>query len=203
MVIKAQAGDHGAFGAVWSAAMPALRGYTNALTSFKSSAMVDPDDLLQQVATESWTRMRLFKAGDNPYESALAWFRTQIRHRLIDTIRELKPVVSLDAPVASGVPGFAQQIADISPSAGTEKVREETLNALKSALAQLSAEQLEIIELEAELKLTRAEIASLLGCTEDVLTHRKRSAIKKLQQLMGSQSQHAVKGLTSHPRHRY
>ncbi|MFH2000993.1 MAG: sigma-70 family RNA polymerase sigma factor [Planctomycetota bacterium] len=122
-------------------------------------------------------------------QSTFRYFLFQIaRNMWIDLYRKRKVrprELSLEAPTqrnGSSV-DFDAAHPDCKPQDGL--IRNEQIEALNRAVAQLPEKQREVVALSFEGKLKYAEIAEILGVPEGTIKSRMHAAVKNLRDLMG------------------
>jgi len=138
------------------------------------------EDLLQEVFYELVSAHRLLK----PIDTVSAWLFQVARNRITDLFRKKKPSLFSDAALV-GEEGESLDIEDLLPSPEASPdalyLRSLLLDALKSALARLPAEQRDVFvahELEGR---SFKEISAATGIGINTLLARKRYAVLALR----------------------
>lgn len=140
----------------------------------------DAEDLLQDVFFELVRAGRLLK----PIDYATGWLFRVARNRITDFFRKKRPEMFTDVAVA-GEDGEWLEIEDLlpSPDAGPEAfyVRGLLLDELKSALAELPADQREVFLAHELDGRSFKELAGETGVSANTLLSRKRYAVLHLR----------------------
>ena len=112
------------------------------------------------------------------------WLYAIARHRLIDQLRGLRRLTSLDDVEGEGV-SLAERLADEqSPQPADDAERGEQREAILAALSQLPALQREAFVLQADCGLGLEEIATITGTSFETTKSRLRYARDKLKTLL-------------------
>jgi RNA polymerase sigma-70 factor, ECF subfamily len=141
----------------------------------------EAEDILQDVFIQVWRRAKDF---DERRGKPFTWLVTLARSRAIDRLRQLGARQRLTAGVTQ-----EQEHADRVSDALTDAVQGEQNVIVQSALAQLPAEQRQVLLLAYFQGLTQSEIAARLGAPLGTIKTRMRSGMIKLRALLGSQLQ--------------
>ena len=153
------------------------------LSSFIRRRVPDPadaEDLLQDVLFELVQAKRLLQ----PIDYVTGWLFRVARNRITDFFRKKKPELFTDANV-QGEEGELLEIEELlpSPDAGPEAlyIRELVLDELKSALAELPAEQREVFLAHEMEGRSFKDLSAETGVSVNTLLSRKRYAVLHLR----------------------
>jgi RNA polymerase sigma factor (sigma-70 family) len=140
----------------------------------------DVEDLLQDVFFELVEASRLLK----PIDYVTGWLFRVARNRITDFFRKKRPETFADAAVGDEG-GELLEIEDLlpSPEAGPEAlyIRGVLLDELKSALAELPADQREVFLAHEVDGRSFKELAAETGVRINTLLSRKRYAVLHLR----------------------
>ena len=140
----------------------------------------DAEDLLQEVFFELIQARRLLQ----PIDHVAGWLFRVARNRITDFFRKKKPELFADAAVENEE-GELLAIEELlpSPDAGPEAlyIRGVLLDELKSALAELPAEQREVFLAHEMRGRSFKELAAETGVSVNTLLARKRYAVLHLR----------------------
>lgn len=140
----------------------------------------DVEDLLQEVFYELVEAGRLLK----PIDHVTGWLFHVARNRITDLFRKKRPEAFTDAAV-EGEDGELLEIEDLlpSPDAGPEAlyIRGVLLDELKSALAELPADQREVFLAHEMEGRSFKELSAETGVSVNTLLSRKRYAVLHLR----------------------
>jgi len=141
----------------------------------------DVEDLLQEVFFELVQAGRLLK----PIDYVTGWLFRVARNRITDFFRKKRPENFSDAAVEKE-DGELLELEELlpSPDAGPEAlyIRSALLDELKSALAELPAEQRELFLAHEMEGRSFKELAAETGVSVHTLLSRKRYAVLHLRQ---------------------
>jgi RNA polymerase sigma factor (sigma-70 family) len=140
----------------------------------------DVEDLLQEVFSELVEANRLLK----PIDYVTGWLFRVARNRITDFFRKKRPEAFADAAIESD-DGDVLAIEDLlpSPDAGPEAlfIRSVLLDELKSALAELPADQREVFLAHEVEGRSFKELSGETGVSVNTLLSRKRYAVLHLR----------------------
>ena len=140
----------------------------------------DVEDLLQEVYFELLEAGRLLK----PIDYVTGWLFRVARNRITDFFRKKRPESFADVAVENEQ-GELLEIEEVlpSPDAGPEAlyIRSVLLDELKSALAELPAEQREVFLAHEMEGRSFKELAAETGVSVNTLLSRKRYAVLHLR----------------------
>ena len=125
----------------------------------------DADDLVAEVLTVAWRRL-----DDIPADRPLAWLYGVAHRQLANQRRSNDRRLRLVQRMRSQRPSAASETAEAEP--------------VLHAMAQLRAEDQDVLRLAAWEDLTAAEIAVVLGCTPNAATLRLSRARARLRAAM-------------------
>lgn len=143
--------------------IPRLRRYARALAGDRARA----DDLVQDTLERAWNKFHLWRPGSD----LRAWLFTVMHNVHVNQVRASRDHASLDDE------GAEMAVAPVQ-GAGLE------IRDLERALAQLPAEQREVLLLVALEDLSYAEVASTLGIPIGTVMSRLSRAREKLRGMM-------------------
>lgn len=169
VLAAAQAGDEGAFSALWRDANPVLLRYLRVIAP----------EVAEDVAADCWVQVVRGLAGFRGGESAWrAWLFTTARRRVIDDARyrARRPV----SPVAE-VPTAATPLSPDTADVVLERLSTSAAIALVSALPQLQAE---VILLRVLAGLDNEATARLLGRSPGAVRVAAHRGLRRLAQLL-------------------
>jgi RNA polymerase sigma-70 factor (ECF subfamily) len=146
--------------------LPRLRRYARALTGNRALS----DDLVQDTLERAWTRLHLWRPGSD----MRAWLFTIMHNVFVNGVRarRLETIPLEDEPSASEAAGRG------TPEDGL------LMRDLQVALAQLPAEQREVLLLVALEGLRYEEIAEVLGVPVGTVMSRLSRARERLRTLL-------------------
>ena len=134
----------------------------------RSASAEQAEDLTQAVFVEAVARLDGFRSGSSP---VLAWLYTVARRRLADEARQRArgpaAVVSLDTVRARSAP--------------VSEYGDEVASVLRAAIADLPAEQRQVVVLKLLEGCRYAEIAERLGTSETACRMRLSRALNTLR----------------------
>lgn len=173
LIAQVALGDRDAFGALYDRFATPL--YSLALKMLASEA--EAQDLLQEAFLSLWQKAPLFRAERG---SAFAWMVSQVRHRAIDRIRSRRRRGELlDANAPELEPSGSATTSSAQNAEAGERARE-----VRSALAQLSDEQRQVLRLAYFEGLTQAEIAEKLAEPLGTIKARAARGLTRLRSLL-------------------
>jgi len=145
--------------------IPSLRAFAMSLVGNGSIA----DDLVQETLTKAWHKSHMFQPGTN----LRAWLFTILRNERFSQLRKKRPEVDdEDGALQAGLSEAPAQQANID------------IEDLKSALAQLPADQREAVILVGASGFSYEEAAQIAGCATGTVKSRVNRARKKLAEIM-------------------
>jgi RNA polymerase sigma factor (sigma-70 family) len=140
----------------------------------------DVEDLLQEVFFELVQAGRLLK----PIDYVTGWLFRVARNRITDFFRKKRPGAFADAAMENEE-GELLEIDDLlpSPEAGPEAlyIRSALLDEIKSALAELPAEQREVFLAHEMEGRSFKDLSAETGVSVNTLLARKRYAVLRLR----------------------
>ncbi|MCW5729544.1 MAG: sigma-70 family RNA polymerase sigma factor [Alphaproteobacteria bacterium] len=162
----AASGDREAFALLFGHFAPRLKGYMMRL----GSAPEEAEELAQEAMIQLWRRAATF----DPAQSSLAtWLFTIARNRRIDLKRRSRPA-DLDPSDPMLLPE-----APIAADSAYEAMQAE--ERVRAAMAELPAEQKEMLELAFYREMSHGEIAAERGLPLGTVKSRIRLALARLK----------------------
>jgi RNA polymerase sigma-70 factor (ECF subfamily) len=158
--------DRAAFAALFSHYGPRVKGYLIRLGLGQAQA----EDLAQEVMVTVWRKAALF---DRRQASVATWIFRIARNRRIDLFRQDQRAV-LDADDPAHLPS-----AEAAPDAHLDAVEQE--NQMRLAMADLPAEQMDLIRKAFYEGLTHRQIADATGIPLGTVKSRLRLAFNRLR----------------------
>ena len=147
--------------------IPRLRRYARALTRSSDRA----DDLVQDTLLRALTKLHLWQPGTD----IRAWLFTIMHHQYVNTVRrEARETASVDIEHIS-----SNLVATTDPTARRQLVE------LDRALAQLSADQREILLLVGLEGMDYESVAQILGVPVGTVRSRLSRGRERLRELLG------------------
>jgi len=154
------------------------------------AARVDPSDVVQEALLVALQRLpEYLRARPVPF---YPWLRQIAYERLVDvwrrhvhagnrTVRREEPLKKSD----SGADLIAERLLAESQSLLQRLIRKEMLGRLRQALADLSADDREVLVLRHLEHLSTAETAAVLGISATAVKQRHLRAIRRVRRLLG------------------
>ena len=170
---RIQQGDSAAFAQFYDRHAPLLFAIALKILGQQS----DAEDVLQESAVLIWERAPRYDPGGG---QPLAWAVTLTRNRAIDRLRALRRRTELLAEASAE----ESPAADPAPAAPRATIARETGETVQTALATLSSEQQQAIELAFFHGLTQQEIAQRLGVPLGTVKARIRRGMMTLRDLL-------------------
>ena len=160
--------------------IPRLRRYARALTRASDRA----DDLVQDTLLRALTKLHLWQPGTD----IRAWLFTIMHHQYVNTVRrEAREAASVDIEhLASTI------VATTDPTARRQLVE------LDRALAQLSAEQREVLLLVGLEGMDYESVAQILNVPIGTVRSRLSRGRERLRELMGRDREPQSAGESEH-----
>ncbi len=137
------------------------------------------EDVTSQVMTQALASIGRFHGDSFP-----AWLFMIAHNAVVSTVR--RPSYRLTAPLADDLP-----VADPSPGPEQLALAGEASRRLYAALAVVTPEQRQVIELRLA-DLTTAEIAQVTGRTPDAVRMLQHRAIRRLRLELAPSSEHVI-----------
>jgi len=164
--------DRGAFAVLFKYFAPRIK--TFMLRSGESEA--GAEELAQETMLAVWRKARLY----NPEAaSAAAWIFTIARNLRIDAYRRRQRGTALESQGAD-----AEYQMDDAPLPDKQLDAMQSEARVRSALKQLSAEQIRVVELSFFEERAHGDIAKVLGIPLGTVKSRLRLAMVRLRQLL-------------------
>ncbi len=195
LVRLAVGGDCGAMDRLLGLHRNRLRRMVAARFDRRLAARVDPSDVVQETLAEASEKLRDYMERRTlpfyPWLRELAWrrlvglyrFHVLAQRRSVD--REQTDWIGLSDDSAMGL---AEQLAANISSPSEEVARAELRNRVHSALAQLSAQEREIIVMRHLERLRVDEIAAILSISPGAVKMRRMRAFERLRVILTSNS---------------
>jgi RNA polymerase sigma-70 factor, ECF subfamily len=148
--------------------IPRLRRYARALTRASDRA----DDLVQDTLLRALTKLHLWQPGTD----IRAWLFTIMHHQYVNTVRR----VAREATTVVDIEHISSNLV-----ATTDPTARRQLVELDRALAQLSAEQREVLLLVGLERMDYDSVAQILGVPIGTVRSRLSRGRERLRELMG------------------
>jgi RNA polymerase sigma-70 factor (ECF subfamily) len=164
-LVLARNGDRAAFGRLFEAVRPQLRGYLRALC-----APDEVDDVVSDVALRAFGSINRFDGDDAKFRS---WIFTIAHHRAVDMRRKLRRSEPLTASHTARMPGGNAESDAMSRLGAVE---------IHKVLRILSPLQRQVLMLRVVADLSVEETAAIVGKrpeTVRVLQHRALKSVRK------------------------
>jgi RNA polymerase sigma-70 factor (ECF subfamily) len=170
LVVRVAAGDRAAFSELYGHYGPRLKAYMRKL----GADSVASEDLVQEAMAAVWNKARLF---DPAKASANTWIFTIARNRRIDLVRrERRPELDAEDPsLKSEEPRSPEQAV----------IARRDVAAVRAALAELPADQAEVIRLSFFEDRAHGAIAAQLGVPLGTVKGRLRLALRRFRKALG------------------
>jgi RNA polymerase sigma-70 factor (ECF subfamily) len=166
-------GGHADFALLYEQHLPSVYRYVASRVRTREEA----EDLTSETFRQAWVNRRHYRG----HGSFRAWLFAIVRRTLADHYRyRRQPVTPLE-------PGVARDLVDDMPSPEDHVVQDERELLVRELLAQLSAEQQEILSLRFAAELSYPEIAVVIGKREEAV---KKIAYRALETLRGTSAEH-------------
>lgn len=137
------------------------------------------EDALQEVFVRVWERAHLYDAGRGNF---LTWLMGITRNTCIDQLRRLKArPQAAEPPDETDAFSFEESLTDPGSAIPEIAALNERAALVRRALAALTPEQRQVIELSYFRGLTRREIARKLNWPEGTVHTRARLALQNLR----------------------
>ena len=148
------------------------------LYNFANRMLMDPGRA-EEVLQETFLRVYKDRAAFRPVATFKTWAFTIARNLCLDILRSAPR--RLEVP-ANPLP----EVADPAPTPLDQLDRAEREAAVRRALAELSAEDREVLVLSRYHGLRYREIAAIVGASEDAVKMRAHRALTRLRNLLGN-----------------
>lgn len=168
----ARCADRDAFAALFGHYAPRVKSYLRRMGLSDGAA----EELAQETLLAVWRKADLFDPAGG---SASAWIFAIARNLRIDMARRSGRVSATLSDID------AEFAVDPSPLPDNEVARHQASARLHSALSELSAEQMQVVELSFFQSKAHGEIATVLGLPLGTVKSRLRLAMAKLRGLLG------------------
>jgi len=145
-------------------------------------------DWADEIAQDAWMRLHHARETYQPQASFKTLLYQIARNRLIDMLRQQRPVLASELNGDDDGDTFSH----LADRAGHEEAPEAGIasrqrsEALHRAISQLPAEQKEALVLHQFSEMTLAEIAQLTGAKEETVKGRLRYAMQKLKVMLAA-----------------
>ena len=172
LVAVAARRDRAAFARLFDLFAPRLKGYLMRLGASDGTA----EDVVQDVMLTVWRRAHTY---DPAKAGAATWLFTVARNRRIDLIRrDRRPAIDIDDPTLAPA---ADPPADVALDAQRLEAR------LRTAMADLPAEQNRLLRLSFRGDMSHGAIAASLGLPLGTVKSRIRLAMRRLRAMLDSE----------------
>lgn len=172
LIRRVAQGDDAAFAALYDRFSPILYGMALRMMNDAGEA----EDVLQDGFTYIWRRASAF---DPSRSSLFAWLAMIVRNKAIDKLRVRQRGERLQERVTS----FTEEFSDRDERSALEPLLRESRVQLQSALAEVSDEQRQALELSFFSGLTHEQIAAQLKAPLGTIKARIRRGLLRLRQL--------------------
>jgi RNA polymerase sigma-70 factor, ECF subfamily len=173
LIERVQRGDQAAFADLYDAIAPMVFGAVTRV--LRDPAM--SEEVTQEVFVELWTTAARF---DGTRASVSTWAITIARRRAIDRVRK-------EQSQRNRIVELAQRREDIEPLTDDLVVSSIEAERVSRALAELPADQRQIIELAFITGLSHSAIADQLGLPLGTVKGRVRGGLQRLSGKLGGQ----------------
>ncbi len=172
LIDRAIAGDANAFGELYSRYLDPIYRYI----FFRVGEQEEAEDLTETVFLKAWEAIPGYKDFGNPFSS---WLYRIAHNMVVDFHRKIKTVpnrLEADEPI---------EIVDESLNTLGMVIEAEQFVELGKAIAQLTAEQQQVIVLRFIEDMSHAEIAKIIGKNEGTCRMIQHRALVALSKLLG------------------
>jgi RNA polymerase sigma-70 factor (ECF subfamily) len=188
-IAEAQNGDREALGEIFQRLRAYLRARAHEQLDGPLQVKVSPSDVVQETLLEAHRGFATFR-GDTRGE-LVVWVQGILNHRVQTAYRRYRGTTKRDIGRETGLHALSEskqpaEIAMIHSSPSGHAIANEEQLRLEAALRQLSVRHEQVIRLRNELKLSFAEVATALGCTEDAAQKLWSRAVKQLSRKLNS-----------------
>lgn len=168
LIVQAQAGDAGAFEAIYNEFFPAIYRYT----AFRAREEI-AEDLVADIFVKAWEKLHHYKRHRGvPFA---AWLFRIARYTVIDSYRQHEELSEVPEELAD---------PDSMNRADASFQTKEVLKIVRKALSLLPKRYREILMLTYIAELSHEEVARVLRLTEGAVRVLKFRALKKLSALL-------------------
>jgi RNA polymerase sigma-70 factor (ECF subfamily) len=175
MLAVAQGADRQAFACLFEHFAPRIKGFMLR----GGCAPTLAEEIAQEALVTVWRKAALYRPGQ---AAVSTWVYTIARNLRIDLHRRQAGVVELDEPVLQAL----EHEADAAPERPEEQLWSGQLQQrVRQALAQLPAEQAQVVRLSFFEEQAHGEIARMLGLPLGTVKSRIRLAVAQLRRLLG------------------
>jgi RNA polymerase sigma-70 factor (ECF subfamily) len=172
LIDRAIAGDANAFGELYTRHLDPIYRYI----FFRVGEQEEAEDLTETVFLKAWEAIPGYKDFGNPFSS---WLYRIAHNMVVDFHRKIKTVpnrLEADEPI---------EIVDESLNTLGMVIEAEQYVELGKAIAQLTAEQQQVIVLRFIEDMSHAEIAKIIGKNEGTCRMIQHRALVALSKLLG------------------
>ena len=142
------------------------------------------EDMLQEVFVRVWEKAGTYEPGRGEFRT---WLMGVTRNMCIDQLRRLRARPQPADPAREGdAPPFEELLTDPEADVPEAASVNERAAIIRRAMAALSQEQRQVIELSYFRGFTRREIARKLKCPEGTVHTRARLALQNLRQQLAA-----------------
>ena len=165
LVLRSQAGDQDAFACLYDTYIERIYRYVYFRVADEDVA----EDITSQVFLKSWEKLASFQVGPTPF---IAWLYRIAHNAVIDYYRTRKVALPLEQATA----------AEIGRTDGTDEKLDRQFEGqqLRVALAQLTAEQQQVMILKFIMGFSTCQIAQQLGKQQGAIRALQMRALKGL-----------------------
>jgi RNA polymerase sigma-70 factor (ECF subfamily) len=190
-VRRALGGDRAALDCLLARYRNSLRRMLTVRMDPRLKARVDPSDVIQSVLAEAAKKMVAYAYPPEQFHGwlrQLAWDELARLHR--DHIKTKKRSVQLEEQLGGQAPSNASAVLLADRLAGRDMgprsrlIRRESRDRVRRALAQLSPQDREVLELRFLEQLDVSDTASALGVSEAAVKSRQFRAVERLGRLL-------------------
>lgn len=188
-IAAARKGDRAAIGEIFRHLRGSLRLMAQKQLDLQLQVKVSPSDIVQETLLEAYRGLDTFHGATRG--ELVAWLHGILTHRVLTARRRYRGTskrdIDCERPLhrADGAPPLMIASSNLSSPSKHAVSNEEQIR-LEAALLELSPRQEQVIRLRNELKLSFAEIATVLDCTADASQKLWSRAISQLARKLNS-----------------
>ncbi len=186
---EAQAGDREALGEIFRRLRSYLRARAHEQLDGQLQVKVSPSDVVQETLLEAHKGFATFRGATRG--ELVVWVQGILKHRVQTAYRRYRGASKRDIRRETGLHELSEsrqpvELATASGSPSSHAVANEEQARLEAALRQLSPRHEQVIRLRNELKLSFAEVAVALSCSDDAAQKLWTRAVKQLSRKLNA-----------------